>query len=103
MASSAIFLPGWEQMQTSVSADPFRVGNKRGGPASGQSRPDVESMTARMTALATELDLIAFPLAVLAAVLPPFAVFLHGAAAGRMRTLVGVCHRNLLRKSLRLV
>jgi hypothetical protein len=60
-------------------------------------------MTARMTALTTELDLIAFLLAVLAAVLPPFSVFVHGAAAGRMRTLVGVCHRNLLPRSLRFV
>ena len=59
-------------------------------------------MTTRMTALATELDLLALSLAVFAAVLAPLAVLVDGAAAGRMRTLVGVCHRNLLCRSLRL-
>src|SRR5262245_43871343 len=53
-------------------------------------------MTTRMTALAAEFDLLAFSLAVFAAVLAPLAVLVDGAAAGRMRTLVGVSHRNLL-------
>ena len=59
-------------------------------------------MTPRMTALAAELDLFAFSLAVFAAVFPPLAVLVDGAAAGRMRTLVRLCHRNLLCRSLRL-
>ena len=59
-------------------------------------------MTTRMTALAAEFDLLALSLAVFAAVLSPLAALVDGAAAGRMRTLVGVCHRNLLRGSLRL-
>jgi hypothetical protein len=59
-------------------------------------------MTARMTTFAPELDLLAFSLAVLAAVLAPLAMLVDGAAAGRMRALVCICHRNLLRRSLRL-
>jgi hypothetical protein len=59
-------------------------------------------MTARMTTFAPELDLFAFSLAVLAAILAPLAVLVDGAAAGRMRALAGVCHRNLLGRSLRL-
>ena len=59
-------------------------------------------MTPRMTALAAELDLFAFSLAVFAAVFSPLAVLVDGAAAGGMRTLVSVCHRNLPCRSLRL-
>jgi len=59
-------------------------------------------MTTRMTALAPELDLFAFPLAVFAAILSPLAVLVDGAAAGGMRTLISVCHRNLPCRSLRL-
>jgi hypothetical protein len=58
-------------------------------------------MTARMPAFAPELDLTAFALAVLAAVFAPLAVLINSAVAGRMRALVGVCHRNLLCRSLR--
>ena len=53
-------------------------------------------MTSGMPTFAPELDLIAFSLAVLAAVLAPLAVLLDGAAAGRMCALGGVCHRNPL-------
>ena len=55
-----------------------------------------------MTALAAELDLFAFSLAVFAAVFSPLAVLVDGAAAGRMRTLVCVCHRHPLCRRLRL-
>jgi hypothetical protein len=59
-------------------------------------------MTCRMTTFAPELDLFAFSLAVLAAILAPLAALVDGAAAGRMRALIGVCHRNLPCRSLRL-
>ena len=59
-------------------------------------------MAPRMTTFAPELDLLPFPLAVLAAVLAPFTVLFDSAAAGRMRTFVRVSHRNLLGRNLRL-
>jgi hypothetical protein len=55
-----------------------------------------------MSTLAPQLDLFALLLAVLAAVLAPFAVLVDSAVAGRMRALGSVCHHNLLRRSLRL-
>src|SRR5438132_8957 len=50
-------------------------------------------MAGGVAALAAELDLVRLLLAVVAAVLAPFAAFLNGAFAGRMGALGRICHR----------